>query len=120
MERRDNRRSQTEDEVLFAVDDVIMRGKMLNLSRDGCMIEGNYASATKGRKISVTLLEGVIAVGEIVWTNGNRFGVGFYQKLGEATVRYFQLVHLQHESDQPPADRFGRDMPPLRHDPDFG
>jgi hypothetical protein len=118
-ERRNGKRSKTDDEVLFTINEVVMPGKLLNLSRDGCMIEGDCVTATAGRKISVTLLEGFTVIGEIMWKNGDRMGVGFYQELVDATLKYFQLRSIEHEEHQSPADRFGRELPPMRRQPDL-
>ena len=117
MEKRKGERTKTNDEGLFSIKDVVMRGKMLNLSREGCMISGSCIDAAAGDTVSVTLLEGVTVAGEIAWTDKEEIGVGFYRKLGEATVKYFLLGTLEHTRNDTPSDQFGRGLPPMRPDP---
>ena len=83
------------------------------------MISGSHLNAAAGEAVSVTLLGGVTVSGEIAWSENEAFGVGFYRKLGEATVKYFLLGNLEHARHNTPSDRFGRDLPPMRPDPDL-
>lgn len=117
MDKRKGQRAKTNDEVLFSIDDMAMRGKMLNLSRDGCMISGGGENAETGKTVTVTLLEGVAVAGRIVWVDGNEIGISFHRKLGEATVKYFLLNTIAYSHEEAPSDRFGRDLPPMRPDP---
>ncbi|MBX7481924.1 PilZ domain-containing protein [Qipengyuania qiaonensis] len=117
MEKRKSERAKTNDEVLFSVDETAMRGRMLNLSRDGCMISGGGAHPATGNAVTVTLLEGVAVSGEIAWVDGDEIGVRFHRKLGEATVKYFLLNTIKYTHDEGPSDRFGRGLPPMRPDP---
>lgn len=113
-ERRDGKRAETDDRIEFTIDGASFPGRILNLSHDGCMIEGDCVTATAGREISVTLVAGYAMAGTIAWKNGARIGIGFHQPLVEATLRYFQLRKIEHETHRPPADQFGRNFPPLR------
>ena len=119
MERRRHKRFNTNKEILVSVNDAVMRGRMLNLSDDGCMIACDSKSASRGRKVTVTLIDRVCVEGEIIWANNRRIGVTFYRKLDTVTVRYFQMDTIALGDSQPLADQFGRDMPPMRPDRDF-
>ena len=75
METRDKERIATDDAVLFSIDDVVMRGRMLNITQDGCMIDGCSVPAESGQKVEVTLIEGIVANGEVVWVKDELIGV---------------------------------------------
>lgn len=119
-ERRSGPRSATDQKVTFSIDGVVFKGRVLNLSPDGCMIDGDCVMATARRHISVALVSGYSVPGTVAWKNGNRIGVVFHEPLLEATLRYFQLHSLKHEEHEPFADRFGRDIPPMRSKNDLG
>ena len=119
MERRKRERLNTNKEILVAVNDAVMRGRMLNLSADGCMIACDSKSASRGRKVTVTLIDRVCVEGEIIWADNRRIGVTFYRKLDTVTVRYFQMDTIARGDSQPLADQFGRDMPPMRPNRDL-
>lgn len=114
MEKRGKERVATDDAVLFSIDDVVMRGTMRNITQDGCMIDGCSVEAAPGQRVEVTLIEGIVANGEVTWTKGERIGVKFYQPVDEVAVKYFQLGDLVETDCRPPTDQFGRDMQPMR------
>ena len=120
MEKRGKERIATDDAILFSIDDVVMRGTMRNITQDGCMIDGCSVEAESGQKVEVTLIEGIVAHGEIVWAKGERIGVTFYHPVDEVAVKYFQLDDLVEGDCKPPTDRFGRDMQPMRRNHGLG
>ena len=116
MEKRRSNRSKTDDDVMVSINGVAARGRMLNLSREGCKITGTRVNAEVGEAVTVTLLEGVAVEGEVMWAEGEEIGIGFARPIGEATVKYFMLGTLQHARDEIPVDQFGRGFPPMRPD----
>ena len=114
MDQRLNDRHPTETDVLYSLGDVVLRDKLCNLSREGCMIHTDYSEVTQGESVEITLVDGVKAQGHVVWTRAEGFGVKFTKPIGEATLKYFQLPTFEEAECAPLTDRFGRVLPPLR------
>lgn len=113
MDNRKLSRVATEDEVAFAIDDVVRHGRMTNLSVEGCRIAWPGADEVMGAPVEVTLLQGVVVSGTVVWRDADAIGVTFAKTLPEATVRYFRLSDWVQPQQVIPTDSFGRPLPPL-------
>ena len=114
VDKRITDRASTDDAILYSIQDVVMRGRMVNLSADGCMIADQMATPEQGSKVEITLLEGVTVSGEVAWATDGSFGVTFSRPLSEVTIRYFKLAQIDFPTGREHlTDQFGRGLPPM-------
>ena len=113
MDHRKEQRVAASGHVLYSLGDVVLRDTLYNLSGEGCMIEADHGMADVGDEVEITLLQGVVVGGSVIWVKDGSFGVRFHRPIGEATVKYFRLTDWSQPSIDEPTDGFGRSLPPL-------
>jgi hypothetical protein len=98
MDRRDEQRSQTQDNLRVTIG-TGLRCAMRNLSLSGCMIECRDLIADVGTPVEVVLLPGYIAQGEVAWQLGESIGIFFLEPISMGVVRHFALDDWMLRSD---------------------
>ncbi|MEH6722690.1 MAG: PilZ domain-containing protein [Qipengyuania sp.] len=91
MDRRNEQRSQTQDNLRVTIGGTGLRCAMRNLSPSGCMIECRDLIADVGTPVEVVLLPGYIAQGEVAWQLGESIGIFFLEPISMGVVRHFAL-----------------------------
>ena len=99
MDRRDEQRSQTQDNLRVTIGGTGLRYAMRNLSPSGCMIECRVLIADVGTPVEVVLLPGYIAQGEVAWQLGESIGIFFLEPISVGVVRHFALDDWMLRSD---------------------
>ena len=99
MDRRDEQRSQTQDNLRVTIGGTGLRCAMRNLSPSGCMIECRDLIADVGTPVEVVLLPGYIAQGEVAWQLGESIGIFFLEPISMGVVRHFALDDWMLRSD---------------------
>ena len=99
MDRRDEQRSQTQDNLRVTIGGTGLRCAMRNLSPSGCMIECRDLIADVGTPVEVVLLPGYIAQGEVAWQLGESIGIFFLEPISVGVVRHFALDDWMLRSD---------------------
>ena len=99
MDRRDEQRSQTQDNLRITIGGTGLRCAMRNLSPSGCMIECRDLIADVGTPVEVVLLPGYIAQGEVAWQLGESIGIFFLEPISMGVVRHFALDDWMLRSD---------------------
>ncbi len=99
MDRRDEQRSQTQDNLRVTIGGTGLRCAMRNLSLSGCMIECRDLIADVGTPVAVVLLPGYIAQGEVAWQLGESIGIFFLEPISMGVVRHFALDDWMLRSD---------------------
>ncbi len=113
MQKREQERFPAEERVELNLDGEVLRCRLRNIAPAGCMLACDCEEKLVGRDVSVTLLEGIVPEGRIVWQTEGYVGVRFYRDLGKVTVDYFRVANLMVLGDCEPVDVFGRPLPPL-------
>jgi hypothetical protein len=99
MDRRDEQRSQTQDNLRVTIGGTGLRCAMRNLSPSGCMIECRDLIADVGTPVEVVLLPGYVAQGEVAWQLGESIGIFFLEPISVGVVRHFALDDWMLRSD---------------------
>ncbi|MEG9269363.1 PilZ domain-containing protein [Qipengyuania sp. Mu-71] len=99
MDRRDEQRSQTQDNLRVTIGGTGLRCAMRNLSPSGCMIECRDLIADVGTPVEVVLLPGYVAQGEVAWQLGESIGIFFLEPISMGVVRHFALDDWMLRSD---------------------
>ncbi|MBL4719303.1 MAG: PilZ domain-containing protein [Erythrobacter sp.] len=99
MDRRDEQRSQTQDNLRITIGGTGLRCAMRNLSPSGCMIECRDLIADVGTPVEVVLLPGYVAQGEVAWQLGESIGIFFLEPISMGVVRHFALDDWMLRSD---------------------
>ena len=90
-DRRSENRNLTQTSVNITVDGVGLRCSMRNLSPSGCMIECLDIVADIGKPVTITLLPGYVAQGQVAWQLGQSIGVFFLEPVPQHVVRHYAL-----------------------------
>jgi integral membrane sensor domain MASE1 len=99
MDRRNEQRSQTQDNLRITIGGTGLRCAMRNLSPSGCMVECRDLIADVGTPVEVVLLPGYIAQGEVAWQLGESIGIFFLEPISMGVVRHFALDDWMLRSD---------------------
>jgi integral membrane sensor domain MASE1 len=99
MDRRNEQRSQTQDNLRITIGGTGLRCAMRNLSPSGCMVECRDLIADVGTPVEVVLLPGYIAQGEVAWQLGESIGIFFLEPVSMGVVRHFALDDWMLRSD---------------------
>ena len=91
MDRRDEPRHRTRDDIPLAVGGRMLRCTVKNLSARGCLVESPGLIAEVGDPVQVTLMDEVLVTGEIAWQMGASTGIRFHQPVADAVVRWYAL-----------------------------
>ena len=99
MDRRDEQRSQTQDNLRVTIGGTGLRCAMRNLSLSGCMIEFRDLIADVGTPVEVVLLPGQVAAGEVAWQLGESIGIFFLEPISQRVVRHYAMDDWMLRSD---------------------
>ena len=113
MERRGSERMPARGSVDCAVDMVVRRSELADMSSSGCRLVFGEDEPVAGAPVEIMLLRGVTVRGEVRWIDGDAIGIAFDEPVGQAALRYFTLTEQGMPADLTPRDRFGRSLPPL-------
>ncbi|MDH4186228.1 MAG: PilZ domain-containing protein [Nitrospira sp.] len=108
-------RVHTRFPVVFANDDYVGEGTVLNVSVPGCAIH-SLNPVAPGSYIEMRMLVPdaaaplKVGLAKVRWSEGPLFGVEFIQMLGEEQIRLGRLVKRQSTYEPPPQPNAGQEI----------
>ncbi len=112
MNRRENRRLDSDRMVECRTDGRTFKAVLYNVSTTGCMIEMSFCQVAEGDRLFIKADGNIRMGGMIVWLDGKNAGIRFDEKLHEAVVRFLGYDPASNVL-MLPTDRFGRPLPKL-------
>jgi hypothetical protein len=114
MERRSNPRTEVNQEVDERAPATPIRGKVLDLSASGCLMETDSALVIVGRTVLLALSDTVEVAGSVVRKSDHQVGIEFAEPLKPDVLSYLLNVDRKtFANGSALRDGFDRQLPPL-------
>ena len=114
MERRAAERYDASSTIPLRAPGFDGSGRISDLSLNGCRLRDIEPQGLEsGQDITLILMDGMEASGNVCWAKGRSAGVKFDAPIAMATLAYFRFAEGITIAEDTNVDGFGRVLPPL-------